>query len=385
MRFLRKASDSGLTILLFSALLLLICGQAVAQKTSKETTNAPAATNTAATSSDSTTDATTNAPTTTTSNTNGGNKNTASTTDTQSTSVQTTTESTSLVTTEATSTSESSLSLPHLPTSDSTSTTGLPTLPSSSSNGGNGAASTTWVAPVISVPPTANAPYMQKSNLPEGTVFIAVGAALGVIGLSVLAWRAMVAWSINRSVRRAAEMQAAAETKILLAGGKRRRSSHHRRHSSHHRHRHHTSSVSMRDLNSVGQRQSSYPTLSKTPASQGSLFFSPTASAGMNQSTNRGSGYLPAGYYAAGSATPGGHNRHGNPSPPGSPHLPTSRGHDTPFGSRSSMAVGAGASNSTLSLNVPPHSSHGRAPSAYLEDLFSSHTPQPRSDQGYDR
>jgi len=116
------------------------------------------------------------------------------------------------------------------------------------------------------------------------------------------------------------------------------------------------------------ERQSHYSSTMNT-ASQSNLFFSPTAGAGNHQSMNRASAYLPAGYYAAGNTTLGPSQSQVNlgRSPPGSPSLPPSRGHER---TRSSNVVGA--STSTLNLNVPPQ---GRAPSAYLEDLFDSHAP----------
>ncbi|RMY59439.1 hypothetical protein D0863_11929 [Hortaea werneckii] len=58
--------------------------------------------------------------------------------------------------------------------------------------------------PELFIPYTDPAPFMQKSNYPEGTVFIAVGAVLAFLGACVLVWRGMVAWSINRSVKKAA-------------------------------------------------------------------------------------------------------------------------------------------------------------------------------------
>lgn len=129
------------------------------------------------------------------------------------------------------------------------------------------------------------------------------------------------------------------------------------------------------------------------------IFSSPLAGAGMNSPSNRGSGYLPAGYYASGNSAPasgagmthiGGAARplsklglegressrrdSRGPTPPHSPSLPPSRGADSVFnGSRLSMQGLVGqASNSTLNLNVAPQ---GRAPSAYLEDLFANHPP----------
>ncbi|OCL06964.1 hypothetical protein AOQ84DRAFT_223326, partial [Glonium stellatum] len=72
--------------------------------------------------------------------------------------------------------------------------------------------------PTVIVPDTANAPFMQKSNLPDGTVFICVGAALGFMGAAILAWRGLVAWSLHRSVQRAALAQNLADSKTLLHG-----------------------------------------------------------------------------------------------------------------------------------------------------------------------
>jgi hypothetical protein len=249
----------------------------------------------------------------------------------------------------------SSDSLPSLTTSSAS----LPSLPAPSDAAD---AATTYSIPVATVPPTANAPYMQQSNLPEGTVFIAVGGGLGLIGLSVLAWRALVAWSINRSVRRAALRHAQLETKAVPHSKKKqRRSSHH----------HHGSAMSMEKL-STNHRHSNIS--SKIPSSQSGLFFSPTAGAGMHTQANRGSSYLPAGYYAAGSAAPGGtHSRTHTSSPPSSPTLPPSRGQEVSYQRMSNW----GDSNSSLNLNHPPQ---GRAPSAYLEDLFESHAPASRGE-----
>lgn len=82
--------------------------------------------------------------------------------------------------------------------------------------------STSISVPVVTVPPTDGAPYMQTSSTPEGAVFIAVGAVLGFLGLAVLAWRGLVAWSVNRSVRQSAMMQSS-ETKGLLRSSRRKR------------------------------------------------------------------------------------------------------------------------------------------------------------------
>lgn len=242
--------------------------------------------------------------------------------------------------------------------------------------------------PAPSVPPTLNAPYMQKSNLPDGTVFIAVGAALGFLTLSVLAWRGLVAWSINRSVRRAAMQQS--------YGGDVKSSIRPRKKSGVYSQRP-GSSVSLEKLGASGRTGTSHSAKGHTPNS--SLFFSPTAGAGMHTAGNRNSGYLPAGYYAAGTSAPGGgagmtHIGNGpaigltnlrphsqgysrprsvGPSPPGSPGPPpSSRGADTTYGRLSNVGTSRHASTSSVNLSAPPQ---GRAPSAYLEDLFENHPP----------
>lgn len=229
--------------------------------------------------------------------------------------------------------------------------------------------------PKPTVPPTAGAPFMQKSSVPEGTFFIAVGAALGFLMFSVFAWRMIVAWSLHRSVKRAAEQANVVDSKAMLrppqignsggfyaAGG--------------------GSAVSLGDLSRGGAAAKQTP--------NGSLFFSPTA--GVNAAGDRRSAYLPAGYYptnGSGSLGPnssqthfhshsvssryGSYDRRGlGPSPPGSPlispSMPPSRG-----GNGSPALRG---SESRTSLSIPPLPGQ-RAPSAYLEDLFENHQQQP--------
>ena len=240
--------------------------------------------------------------------------------------------------------------------------------------------------PPPTVPPTAGAPFMQKSNLPEGTVFICVGAALGFIGFMVLAWRGFMAWSIKRSVKRAAIAQTAKYAgKDPLMGLKTKGP---------YMSPGPGSTLSLDQLGASGKGPAS-----KTHSARNSLFFSPTAGAGINSPGNRGSGYLPSGYYAAGNAAPangagmthiGGGSRplshlsnqpfHNprrdsrGPSPPRSPSLPPSRGADSTLSASrlSTQGLVGQASNSTLNLNAPHQ---GRAPSAYLEDLFENHPP----------
>ena len=242
--------------------------------------------------------------------------------------------------------------------------------------------------PPPTVPPTANAPFMQKSNLPEGTVFIAVGAALGFFGFMVLAWRGLVAWSLHRSVKRAAMAQTAkyAHGRDPRGGPGKPKSPYFSTAAG--------STLSLDHLAASGKGGGSKPHSAHT-----SLYFSPTAGAGMHSPSNRASGYLPAGYYAAGNGAPGGgtgmtHIGGGatslsnlglqskrysrvqsrGQSPQRSPSLPTSRGTDSVLsGSRlSTQGLVGQISNSNLNLSVAPQ---GRAPSAYLEDLFENHPP----------
>ncbi|KAL1957086.1 hypothetical protein VTO42DRAFT_6344 [Malbranchea cinnamomea] len=234
--------------------------------------------------------------------------------------------------------------------------------------------------PPPAVPPKEGAPYLQESDYPEGTVFIAVGAVLGFFALAVVAWRGLVAWSINRSVRRAAADQTQTDATALLNSKKRRgnngKSGMYRQAPG--------SSMSMEKLGNPA-RHSAMPGRTHTPSA--SLFFSPTASGGMHNAGSRGSAYLPAGYYHTSSAALGngpglahlsgssiplsplgpqaqGYSRTKSmgTTPPGSPGLrPTSNDNDQSY-----------PSTSTLNLTSPPQ---GRAPSAYLEDLFENHPP----------
>ena len=310
--------------------------------------------------------------------TDSKNTDTAKTTD-----AATTTDSKNTNTAKTTDTAATTTDKP----SDKPSTTKLPTMSSTSDKGSLSGLpkldQDNYPSP--SVPPTAGAPFMHKSNLPEGTVFICVGAALGFIGFMVLAWRGFMAWSLHRSVKRVAEAQTAkyagkdpllglkAKSPYISPGP--------------------GSTLSLDKLGASGKVPAS-----KTHSAHNSLFFSPTAGAGMNAAGNRGSGYLPSGYYAAGNSAPasgagmthigGGarplshlsnqalqasrRNSRG-PSPPGSPSLPPSRGADSVLSGRlSTQGLVGQASNSTLNLNAP---SQGRAPSAYLEDLFENHPP----------
>jgi hypothetical protein len=240
------------------------------------------------------------------------------------------------------------------------------------------------VAP--SVPPTANAPYMQVSSLPDGTVFIIVGAILGFLAMSVLAWRGLVAWSLHRSVKRAAAAQYGADIKQHFRTPA----------APFYKYSDRDSTISLGALAGKKEKKGPRPPTAPGAASASSLFFSPTAGAagagGLGNAGNRGSNYLPAGYYAAGASQPG--NGQGmthigqGPSISMSNLGPAREGYsrarsmgttppDSPaFRPQSSGLHGHayGASSSTLNLNQ-----HGevRAPSAYLDDLFDGETAPP--------
>ncbi|KAJ5612868.1 hypothetical protein N7510_006062 [Penicillium lagena] len=330
-------------------------------------------------------------PPETSSTTTGSTTSTTTSTSTSDTSTSTSTSTTESTTTSSTMDPTTTTSTTTSSTSSTDSTTTTTTSSTTTSSTASTASTSSGAAssggnPIVTVPPTADAPYMQTTNTPEGTVFIAVGAALGLIGLALLAWRAMVAWSVNRSVRRAAMMQS--ENKRLLRTSKKRSTMYSAAP---------TASMSLDRLGAGAKRASK----ARVPSTHSGLFFSPTAgggvgvgshtslNAGASPAGNRASSYLPAGYYtAAGSSTPattrgGGPELHaGLSSPPGyppniSPTLPpTSTFHDPPHNQRQSYA---GASTSSLNLNQAPQ---GRAPSAYLEDLFESHVPPRHPDSG---
>ena len=159
-----------------------------------------------------------------------------------------------------------------------TTATDLPTLP-----GG-------FNYPPPTVPPTAGAPYLQASNLPEGSVFIFVGALLALVALLILLWRIAVAWSINRSFKR--PVADAIYTPLMSREGEARSRpttsagpGHHRAQSSH----------GMSDL-----------TLPRnfSQSANSTLFFSPTAEAARYSSMQRPpSQHLPTGNYKTDSET----------------------------------------------------------------------------------
>lgn len=244
--------------------------------------------------------------------------------------------------------------------------------------------------PSLVVPDTSGAPFMKKSNLPEGTVFICVGAVMGFIGAAILAWRVIVAWSLQRSVQ---------QTGSNYTSDSKSMSTYRPSNADFTTSNYASQNMSLERLAAqktaytgttlspvsapkVGKRRGG----DKTPTTR-SLFFSPTAGTAPVQATpqNRSSSYtptsnyLPAGYYAAGQsaanggapvahvggASTAGYGRRDsdNYSPPVTPR-------------RLSPAKGARRDNGgSLSLGVPPTN---RTPSAYLNDLFENHGFGPR-------
>lgn len=159
---------------------------------------------------------------------------------------------------------------PSLTSGDTPTLTGLPTL------------SGYYSYPPPSVPPTADAPYMQRTNLPENFVFIVVGACIAFVALVIIAWRILTSWSINRRFRRHEGPGGSAIGKAsytALSDTK-------------HKPQAVPSSHEMKDVGTLPRNFSSVP----------SLFFSPTAEVARHSgrppsSRDASYGHLPAGHY----------------------------------------------------------------------------------------
>ncbi|KAI1468478.1 uncharacterized protein F4812DRAFT_370336 [Daldinia caldariorum] len=225
--------------------------------------------------------------------------------------------------------------------------------------------------PAPTVPPTQNAPFMQPSKVPEGTVFIAVGAILGAFGAAVLIWRAVVACLLHRSVKKAALAQQHANDKATFPP---------QQPPPFYKYTDQTSSASLGNGGSGrGVRRTTRGPISSQTPSQSNLFFSPTAppttgggGGGGSSGGNRESRFLPSGFYAAGAGSPQDHvhsisltnlrpDSHGHPRPLG--YSPP----DSPSLAPPPNPVQRNLSASSLNLNRPPS---GRAPSTFLEDLL---------------
>lgn len=139
--------------------------------------------------------------------------------------------------------------------------------------------------PPPSVPPTTDAPYMQRTNLPENFVFIVVGACIAFVALLIIAWHIGTSWSINRRFRRHEGTGASAIGKASYTA---LNDTKHKPQA--------PSSHEMRDVGSLPANFSSVP----------SLFFSPTAEVARHSgrppsSRDASYGHLPAGHYRDGS------------------------------------------------------------------------------------
>lgn len=283
----------------------------------------------------------------------------------------------------STSTSAEPTDLPGLSTTTTQSEallTGLPTLSKTVDN-------TVPTYPPPSPPPTANAPFMRQSTLPDGTVFICVGAILGLFGAAILIWRGIVAFLLKRSVEKAAKAQYVPDSKTSSTFPAPPAPFYHK-----YSNLDSTPNLSNPTTPGRGQRRTARgPAVPSSTPSMTNLFFSPTAAGGGagNTSANRESRFLPSGFYAATSASPA-NQGHGHSisltnlapgnrasqvarTPPESPNLVPRM---TP------PAAGVGGHNhsqSSLSLNTP--AAGGRAPSAFLEDILGD-TPEAFPPQG---
>ncbi|KAK2602985.1 hypothetical protein N8I77_009476 [Diaporthe amygdali] len=283
-------------------------------------------------------------------------------------------------TTATTSAASATSDMPSLSTSDSSVDSDMPTISTTSAGD---TAIPTYPAP--SVPPTQNAPFMQVSTLPDGTVFICVGAVLGAFALALLLWRAIIACLLHRSVEKAAMGHHLGNDKASFPAPP----------APFHKYTDQDSSQNANSGRGV-RRTTRGPVPSATP-SQTNLFFSPTAGAGNRESVyrdsvyretpNRDSSYrdsrfLPAGFYAAGTSSPQNMDGHGHSQSISMTNLrPDSRGHPRASSSHSppeSPGLGPqraplhrnNISSSSVNLNAPQN---GRAPSAFLDDLLGDH------------
>ncbi|KAE9363023.1 hypothetical protein N431DRAFT_433240 [Stipitochalara longipes BDJ] len=261
-------------------------------------------------------------------------------------------------------------------TTSATSDSGLPALPTN-------LPTLTGIATIVTpvVPNTKQAPFMQQSTMPDGTVFIVVGAILGFMAMSVLLWRGLVAWSLHRSVKRAAQAQHTAmnDTKTLFRPGPTQ--------PQFYKYSDRESTISLGAMGHKSgkkvNRNTSTAGVSAGASTTSNLFFSPTAGAATAglAAGSRGSSYLPSGYYAAGAAQAGG----------GQSHIPL--GHQ-PASSISTFSQTQGYPRASRMGETPPDSpaygqssstvdsnrGHGgqeRAPSVFLDELFDGENGPP--------
>ncbi|RYO78246.1 hypothetical protein DL764_010137 [Monosporascus ibericus] len=322
------------------------------------TTEQTSEADTATTDEDNTSDETTAENTTATDETSERTTTTdetserTTTTDESSERTTTTDESSRETSTATTTTREASTAPPLTTTTSRESVPPLPTLAGQ------------YSYPPPTVPPTDNAPFMRPNRVPEGTFFIAVGAVLGAFGAAILLWRALVAWQLHRSVKRAALAQTMSNDKLAFAAPP----------APFYKSAEPESAPSLANANAGrGVRRTQRGPIPSSTPSQANLFFSPTAP-GANHAGNRESRFLPSGFYAAGAAS----QQQGHEHSISLTNLrPDSRGYPRAVGHSPPEAPGLAPradpsrrnlSRSTLDLN---HSTGERAPSAYLDDLLA--------------
>lgn len=200
------------------------------------------------------------------------------------------------------------------PTLNKRAITSLPPLPTLSTS-----STPAFATPIPTIPSMANNPYLAQSTLPQGTVFIAVGAILGGLGLAIIGWRMASAVAFRRSIKRSEKSGpvmssiGGTDNQTLLYPGDPSRAM-----------QHDGVYGPAGSMSSDNFRNQSMISSSNGPGGH-NLFFSPTAEV-MNTAIGntagtiggssvtstfggvgtRNSVYLPAGYYAPGSGNGGG-------------------------------------------------------------------------------
>lgn len=206
---------------------------------------------------------------------------------------------------------------------------------------------------------------MNHSTLPDGTVFIAVGAILGLFGAVVLVWRGILACLLHRSVERATLAQHMVNDKNSVYPKYLERENSPPRYGA---------AAAVAAVTNRALKKPHRP-IPSTTASQTNLFFSPTANpVGGAGGASRDSRFLPSGFYASSSVAPmTGHTQGSSISM--SMLRPSSRGgggavvrgQSPPDPESPDVGPRRTFSTSTLNLNRAPS---GRAPSAFLDDLL---------------
>lgn len=251
----------------------------------------------------------------------------------------------------------------------SSSDTAMPTLTSESSS----SSSSSIATPTVTVPSTRDNPFLRTSNLPDGTVFICVGAILGALIAAIVIWRIAAGIALKKRIREA-------EKADIIANGENRALLGHNANVLALNSRDPTLNGSALDLGAKDEKKHYAKARMSGIPSQGGLFFSPTADVLLNAqqaasnsmasstlaasasgasssiydgqagANPRSSVYLPAGYYGSNSGGAGSRiSRNLSPA-----------GH-----SRASLPI---STTNRLSVN---EQAHQRPPSMYLDELLA--------------